>query len=232
MGYYVLSYGNKQLIEIIKQYFKGIDLNIIHKDQNSFNYENFLSSFNEIKPDALVIEDALLDNNSSLMCLLSLLNVKLGNNIFIADHLASKNNQFVLFKNFTNDFTSKDIEVLKPKMSPSKLHDLIEEKLDSFYFNRCHLRYHYLCSAIEICYEHNGFIKNLTDEIYEEIASIYNSTTSKIERNIRTAINFATKQKAYKIDNPMRIQRVTNRNVIIYIANLIKRDSQKALNAS
>ncbi|MBO4569666.1 MAG: hypothetical protein J5689_00410, partial [Clostridia bacterium] len=66
MGFYVLSYGNKQQVEIIKQNFKGIDLNIIHKDQNSFNYENFLTTFNEVKPDALVIDDSLLDNNGSL----------------------------------------------------------------------------------------------------------------------------------------------------------------------
>ncbi len=234
MGFNVLSYGNKQLIEIIRQNFKGIDLNIVHKDQNSFNYENFLQTFNEIKPDVLVIEDSLLDNNSSLTCLFSLLNVKLNNNIFVADYLASSNNQLRLFKDAVNSLEIKK-EVCAPlqtKLSPTKLHDLIEEKLDSFCFNRCHLGYHYLCSAIEICYEHNVFIKNLTNEIYEEIASIYNSTTSKIERNIRTAINFATRQKSYRKDNPMKIQRITNRNVIFYIANLIKHDLQTALNAS
>ena len=235
MGFYVLSYGNKQQVEIIKQNFKGIDLNIIHKDQSSFNYENFLTTFNEVKPDALVIDDSLLDNNGSLTCLLSLLNVKLNNNIFIADYMAGSNNQLKLFKDvISNSAKTQGFDNLskQEKLSPTKLHNLIEEKLDSFCFNRCHLGYHYLCSAIEICYEHNVFIKNLTNEIYEEIASIYNSTTSKIERNIRTAINYATSQKAYKRDNPMKIQKITNRNVIFYIANLIKRGYQTALNAS
>ncbi len=92
-------------------------------------------------------------------------------------------------------------------------------------FSASYLGYHYLAKAIEICYERNGFIKNLTTEIYSVVAKTFNTNYKNVERNIRHAIKCAvniskdTHSKNYEYTK--RLTTCTNRKLIFSFANSI-----------
>ena len=54
--------------------------------------------------------------------------------------------------------------------------------------------YEYLIQAISMVYENPQYIRGVTKVVYPEIAKIYNSTPSKVERAIRHAIEVSMKR--------------------------------------
>jgi len=54
--------------------------------------------------------------------------------------------------------------------------------------------FHYLRTAIMSSYENKMFLKNITTKLYPEIASKYNTTKSRVERDIRHALTSAWKK--------------------------------------
>ena len=71
----------------------------------------------------------------------------------------------------------------------------LEERVTSIMRGICipaHIKgYHYLRTAIIMAYNDPGYIKQVTKKLYPEIAKKYNTTSSRVERAIRHAIEVA-----------------------------------------
>lgn len=66
--------------------------------------------------------------------------------------------------------------------------------------------FHYLRTAIISSYENKMFLKNITTKLYPEIAVQYNTTQSRVERDIRHALT-----SAWKNGNPEALNQILGR---------------------
>lgn len=90
-----------------------------------------------------------------------------------------------------------------------RLEQKISEKLTSLNIMPNLQGFDYLKTAILLCYENKSYIHGITKTLYPELAKIYNSTPSKIERSIRHAIS--------KFEHP-----ITNSAFIALIAEQLR----------
>jgi two-component system response regulator (stage 0 sporulation protein A) len=99
-----------------------------------------------------------------------------------------------------------------------------------------HLRgYHYLREAIVLSTQNMDYVCNATKMLYPMVAKQFKTTTQKVERSIRNAIevswlrgNPATLKRLFGCTNPVANRRPTNTEYVARIADKVRLD-MKAL---
>lgn len=89
-----------------------------------------------------------------------------------------------------NDYKdhTKDIEVLLEMPNQKNLQTSITKTLHELGIPSNIKGYQYLKEGIDILYHHPSFIEGVTKELYPTIAKKYHSTTARVERDMRHAI--------------------------------------------
>ncbi len=91
------------------------------------------------------------------------------------------------------------------------------------------LGYEYLRTAIELCIEDSTLIHKVTKELYPQVAKLYQTTSSRVERAIRHAIEIS--QQNARIDEMNKyfissLNHVTNSEYIAAIVDAFKLDME------
>ena len=237
---------NKELLEEIELYFKEKDIEIITAQDGKQGIE----LINKNKDIDLILLDLVMPNIDGIE-LLKYLNK---NNISIKTIIisATKSQQIIqkvtelgaiyyLLKPIKLEYLEEIINELLNKQKNRKI-DLYTNNLLLSITNILHelgvpshiKGYQYVREAISIVYDKPELIREVTKKIYPQIANKYNTTTSRVERSIRHAIeiswnraNYDYMEEIFGYSIDINKDKPTNSEYILTIADKIRLDYNK-----
>lgn len=247
---------NKQLVEMVKEYFKKIsDIKIVMEAKDG---NEGITLIDKKKEDYdIVLLDLVMPNKDGI----SVLEYMNNNNI---------NKKVIVLTSYNNQETIRKISELGASyfiLKPFELMDLEEkirkvkkdlsgnrESLDLFHNNLqisitktlhelgvpSHIKgYQYIREGITIVYNRPEIIGGITKELYPEIAKKYNSTLSRVERAIRHAIEVSWNRGNWELmedifGHSVDIDKAkpTNSEFIVTIADKLRLEYNKPLIAN
>lgn len=194
---------------------------------------DLLNSAIEHKPDVIIIDTEMNDNNYYLNAVIKTIYNNFNKNIVVITKKADEcyKDYYMVNALYWKIGVARILNKMSKRLYNARnsyainISNVIAKALEENNFSSSHLGYHYLAKAIELCYERNGFVKNLTTEIYSKVADYYDTNYKNVERNIRHAIKCAINQ--HKISNikegdiVRKLTSCSNRKVIASFANSI-----------
>lgn len=244
---------NKELIKLIKEYFKetsSIDIVLTAKDgvEGIEKIKNNIDKFN------LILLDLIMPNKDGLEVLKYIKDEKIDKRVIV---LTSYNAQdmirkvaelgadYFILKPFELDsLQEKIIEVSNNCSLTSESINLYNNSLQISITKALHelgvpshiKGYQYIREGVTLVYHNPKIVGGITKELYPEIAKKYHSTTSRVERAIRHAIeiswnranwDFMEELFGYSVD--IDRAKPTNSEFIVTIADKLRLDFTKPL---
>ena len=244
---------NKELIKLIKEYFKetsSIDIVLTAKDgvEGIEKIKNNIDKFN------LILLDLIMPNKDGLEVLKYIKDEKIDKRVIV---LTSYNAQdmirkvaelgadYFILKPFELDsLQEKIIEVSNNCSLTSETINLYNNSLQISITKALHelgvpshiKGYQYIREGVTLVYHNPKIVGGITKELYPEIAKKYHSTTSRVERAIRHAIeiswnranwDFMEELFGYSVD--IDRAKPTNSEFIVTIADKLRLDFTKPL---
>ena len=244
---------NKELIKLIKEYFKetsSIDIVLTAKDgvEGIEKIKNNIDKFN------LILLDLIMPNKDGLEVLKYIKDEKIDKRVIV---LTSYNAQdmirkvaelgadYFILKPFELDsLQEKIIEVSNNCSLTSETINLYNNSLQISITKALHelgvpshiKGYQYIREGVTLVYHNPKIVGGITKELYPEIAKKYHSTTWRVERAIRHAIeiswnranwDFMEELFGYSVD--IDRAKPTNSEFIVTIADKLRLDFTKPL---
>ena len=244
---------NKELIKLIKEYFKetsSIDIVLTAKDgvEGIEKIKNNIDKFN------LILLDLIMPNKDGLEVLKYIKDEKIDKRVIV---LTSYNAQdmirkvaelgadYFILKPFELDsLQEKIIEVSNNCSLTSESINLYNNSLQISITKALHelgvpshiKGYQYIREGVTLVYHNPKIVGGITKELYPEIAKKYHSTTSRVERAIRHAIEISWNRAnwdfmedlfGYSVD--IDRAKPTNSEFIVTIADKLRLDFTKPL---
>lgn len=244
---------NKNLVEMVKEYFKkisNIDVSLVAKDGN----EGIRLIDKKTNEFDIILLDLVMPNKDGLTVLEHINNNKIDKKVIV---LTSYNTQDMIRKVSelgASYFVLKPFELsdLESKINlVSKVINSRSESLDLFHNNLqisitktlhelgvpSHIKgYQYIREGITLVYKRPEIIGGITKELYPEIAKKYNSTVSRVERAIRHAIevswnrgNWDLMEEIFGHSVDIDKAKPTNSEFIVTIADKLRLEFSKPL---
>lgn len=194
---------------------------------------DLLNAVIEHKPDVIIVDIEMNESNYFLNAIIKTIYNNFNKNIVVITQKADEIYKDYHMVNvlYWKIGVARILNKMSKRLYNSKnsyalnISNVIAKALEDNNFSSSHLGYHYLAKAIELCYERNGFVKNLTTEIYSKVASYYDTNYKNVERNIRHAIKCAINQNRISNikegDIVKKLTNCSNRKVIASFANSI-----------
>ncbi len=244
---------NKELIRLMKEYFKetsSIDIVLTAKD----GVEGIEKIKNNIDKYNLILLDLIMPNKDGLEVLKYIKKEKIDKRVIV---LTSYNTQdmirkvaelgadYYILKPFELDsLQEKIIEVSNNCSLTSESINLYNNGLQISITKALHelgvpshiKGYQYIREGVTLVYHNPKIVGGITKELYPEIAKKYHSTTSRVERAIRHAIeiswnranwDFMEELFGYSVD--IDRAKPTNSEFIVTIADKLRLDFNKPL---
>ena len=244
---------NKELIELLKEYFgeqSGADIVLTAKDgkEGIEKIKNNLDKFNMILLDLIMpnkdgvevlkyIKEEGIDKKVIVLTSYNAQNMirnvaELGADYFILKpfELDSLYEKIIEISN-NNGLSSQNIDLYNNNLQVSITKALHELGVPS------HIKgYQYIREGVTLVYNNPKIIGGITKELYPEIAKKYHSTTSRVERAIRHAIEISWNRAnwdfmedlfGYSVD--IDKAKPTNSEFIVTIADKLRLDFNKPL---
>ncbi len=206
---------NRSLIEMAKEYFSShavIDI-ILEAHDGREGLQTILEHEGEYD---LVLLDLVMPSKDGLYILDELTRLKKMQNVIVVSGLGKEETlrkvsaygvKYYILKPFDfEDLESRILEsmsVVENKKSvnlnAANLHLLITKTLHSLGIPSHIKGYQYIRESIYLMYENPGLIGGITKELYPEIAIKYETTSSKVERAIRHAIEVSWNRGDYDL---------------------------------
>lgn len=196
--------------EEVKQYFsKSSSINVVKVCNNKDEAMNSLT----MDYDVLLI-NVLLANMDSLTILAKLKELNLNRKVIATSEYIStemmnnlsvyKPNYFIK-KPYNNETLEKVVKSLSQSegssslLGDSELRVAITDMLHSLGIPSHIKGYSYIRDGIEMMYKDSSLIGSITKELYPSIASLYQTTSSRVERAIRHAIEVSWMRGDYNL---------------------------------
>lgn len=231
-------------LEVVKQYFSNSSsINVVKTCNNS---KDALEALND-NFDVLVI-NMLLSGMDSMMILSKMKEMKLDKLVVATSEYISsdmmnnlsiyKPNYFIK-KPYTNDTLEKVISSISKREEQTQLladKDLkvaITDMLHSLGIPSHIKGYSYIRDGIAMMYKDESLIGSITKELYPSIANLYHTTSSRVERAIRHAIEVSWMRGDYNLmeelfGNSVDYDRAkpTNSEFIVTVADRLKLENK------
>lgn len=231
-------------LEAVKQYFSNSSsINVVKTCNNS---KDALEALND-NFDVLVI-NMLLSGMDSMMILAKMKEMKLDKLVVATSEYISsdmmnnlsiyKPNYFIK-KPYTNDTLEKVISSISKREEQTQLladKDLkvaITDMLHSLGIPSHIKGYSYIRDGIAMMYKDESLIGSITKELYPSIANLYHTTSSRVERAIRHAIEVSWMRGDYNLmeelfGNSVDYDRAkpTNSEFIVTVADRLKLENK------
>ncbi len=231
-------------LEAVKQYFSNSSsINVVKTCNNS---KDALEALND-NFDVLVI-NMLLSGMDSMMILSKMKEMKLDKLVVATSEYISsdmmnnlsiyKPNYFIK-KPYTNDTLEKVISSISKREEQTQLladKDLkvaITDMLHSLGIPSHIKGYSYIRDGIAMMYKDESLIGSITKELYPSIANLYHTTSSRVERAIRHAIEVSWMRGDYNLmeelfGNSVDYDRAkpTNSEFIVTVADRLKLENK------
>lgn len=247
---------NINLIEMIRDYFKNsqnivvtleaVDglqgINLIENNQD--DYDIVLLDLVMPKKDGIAVLNYMQEHgiNKKVIVLTSY------NSQDIIRQIAELGASYIMLKPFElSDLELKIKDVAKDKTSSGVSLDLFQNSLQVSITKTLHelgvpshiKGYQYLREGITIVYLHPEIVGGITKELYPMIAEKYNSTTSRVERSIRHAIevswnrgNWELMEEIFGHSVDIDKAKPTNSEFIVTIADRLRLEFSKPLTSN
>ena len=244
---------NKELIELLKEYFKeqsGADIVLTAKDgkEGIEKIKNNLDKFN------MIVLDLIMPNMDGIEVLKYIKEEKIDKKIIVLTsynaqdmirNVAELGANYLMLKPFELDsLYEKIIEISNNYGLSSQNIDLYNNNLQISITKALHelgvpshiKGYQYIREGVTLVYNNPKIIGGITKELYPEIAKKYHSTTSRVERAIIHAIEISWNRAnwdfmedlfGYSVD--IDKAKPTNSEFIVTIADKLRLDFNKPL---
>ncbi len=242
---------NKAMVEMLKEYFSSNKQ--IEVVETAYDGE---VAWNKIKEKHDEIDAVLLDlimpHKDGIYVLEKIKEEKLSVNVIV---VTSYNEQetirniseygvkyFVLKPFDLTELEKRIMDVTNPKKKDNKILDLHENNVQQFITKILHnlgipshiKGYSYIRDAISLVYNNPSLIGGITKELYPEIAKIYNTSVTRVERAIRHAIEVSWNRSDWDLmkeifGNSVDIDKAkpTNSEYIVTIADKLRLEMLK-----
>lgn len=244
---------NKELIRLMKEYFKetsSIDIVLTAKD----GVEGIEKIKNNIDKYNLILLDLIMPNKDGLEVLKYIKDEKIDKRVIVLTsynaqdmirNVAELGADYFILKPFELDsLQEKIIEVSNNCSLTSESINLYNNSLQISITKALHelgvpshiKGYQYIREGVTLVYHNPKIVGGITKELYPEIAKKYHSTTSRVERAIRHAIeiswnranwDFMEELFGYSVD--IDRAKPTNSEFIVTIADKLRLDFNKPL---
>ena len=217
---------NKELIELLKEYFgeqSGADIVLTAKDgkEGIEKIKNNLDKFN------MILLDLIMPNKDGVEVLKYIKEEGIDKKVIVLTSYNAQN----MIRNVAE--LGADYFILKPFELDSLYEKIIEISNNNGLSSQ---NIEYIREGVTLVYNNPKIIGGITKELYPEIAKKYHSTTSRVERAIRHAIEVSWNRGNWDLmeeifGNSVDIDRAkpTNSEFIVTIADKLRLDFNKPL---
>jgi two-component system, response regulator, stage 0 sporulation protein A len=196
--------SSEEVTSSIKKYFEGNELiSVVSCVSNGVDALNYLTNCKEDYD--MVVMDLLLPQMDGMTVLENIHNRKLNKKVIVLSNykedytikkLVSLGVKYYILKPFSLDSLEKRIVDLNQEYdSVSDAYQNVEVKISEMLHNLgvpSHIRgYQYIRDGIVLIYSNDKYVNFITKEIYPNIAKKYDTTSSRVERAIRHAIEIS-----------------------------------------
>lgn len=240
---------NIKLIDMVKEYFKGSDINISLEAHDGEEGINIIT--NKQNDFDLIILDLVMPNKDGMYVLKEMKNRGINKKVIVATsynaaevirEVSEYGVNYYVLKPFDLDNLKSRIYDIMNKKSVDKNIDFYSSNLQVSITKILHelgipshiKGYQYIREAIGIIFDKPEVIGGITKELYPELASKYNTTVSRVERAIRHAIevswnrgnlDFMEEIFGYSVD--IDKAKPTNSEFMVTIADKLRLDFHK-----
>ncbi len=240
---------NIKLIDMVKEYFKGSDINIcLEAHDGGEGIDIITNKQNEFD---LIILDLVMPHKDGMHVLKEMKNRGINKKVIVATsynaaevirEVSEYGVNYYVLKPFDLDNLKSRIYDIMNKKSVDKNIDFYNSNLQVSITKILHelgipshiKGYQYIREAIGIIFDKPEVIGGITKELYPELASKYNTTVSRVERAIRHAIevswnrgnlDFMEEIFGYSVD--IDKAKPTNSEFMVTIADKLRLDFHK-----
>ena len=240
---------NIKLIDMVKEYFKGSDINICLEAHDGGEGIDIIT--NKQKEFDLIILDLVMPHKDGMHVLKEMKNRGINKKVIVATsynaaevirEVSEYGVNYYVLKPFDLDNLKSRIYDIMNKKSVDKNIDFYNSNLQVSITKILHelgipshiKGYQYIREAIGIIFDKPEVIGGITKELYPELASKYNTTVSRVERAIRHAIevswnrgnlDFMEEIFGYSVD--IDKAKPTNSEFMVTIADKLRLDFHK-----
>ena len=205
---------DQNIIKMVKKYFSShavIDVVLSCNDGNDA-YKMILENQNSYD---LIIMDLIMPNKDGLTILEDLQDKKLNKKIMVLtsyskDSTIKKVSKYNVNYYMLKPFSVEDLEKRIIDIYENDEENIVDEKDNALQLSitkilhslgiPSHIRgYQYIRDSIHMMYKEPGLIGGITKELYPEIALKYDTTSSRVERAIRHAIEISWNRGDYDL---------------------------------
>jgi len=237
---------NESLVSMIEEFFsKDSKIDLVFKAYNGLDGIKLIEE-NENKFDLLLL-DLIMPNKDGLYVLEELKKKKINKKVIVETSYNTPDairevssygvNYFLLKPYDLNDLHKRILNVCEENESNIRENHLqvtISKILHELGIPSHIKGYQYIREAIEIIYERPGVIGGITKELYPELAYKFDTTTSRVERAIRHAIEVSWNRGSWDLmeelfGNSIDYDKAkpTNSEFIVTVADKLKLDTIK-----
>lgn len=241
---------NEEIIKATKEYFSShavIDV-VLSSIDGKKGFDMILHNQSEYD---LIIMDLIMPHKDGLSILEDLKNNNINKKVIVltsynTDSTIRKVSEYNVSYYMLKPFDIKDLEnrildVFDSKINPKISSDRLEKNIDISISKMLHSLgvpshikgYQYIRDGIHMMYKQPNLIGGITKELYPEIASRYDTTSSRVERAIRHAIEISWNRGDYDLMEDIFGHSVdydrakpTNSEFIATIADKLRLDDQ------
>ncbi len=195
---------NEALVNMIKEYFeKKTNIKIVLSAYDGLEGISLIETKQDLYD--VILLDLIMPNKDGLYVLEKMRELKINKPVIVAtsynstdaiNEVASYGVNYFILKPFDLPDLEKRIMSFKNKENKGRTIDLLQTNLNTTVTRMLHdlgipshiKGYNYIREGICMVYENPNMIGGITKELYPALASRFNTTTSRIERAIRHAI--------------------------------------------
>ena len=241
---------NKNLIEMVKEYFKSNDkIKIIYE---AYDGEEGIKKLEENKDNIdLIILDLIMPNKDGIYVLNEMKKRAINKKVIVATsynaaevirEVSEYGVSYYVLKPFDLSILEKRIKDITNKKEESDDIDFYNSNLQVSITKMLHelgipshiKGYQYIREAVSIIFEKPEIIGGITKELYPELAAKFNTTVSRVERAIRHAIevswnrgNIDFMEELFGFSVDIDKAKPTNSEFMVTIADKLRLDFHK-----
>lgn len=243
---------NKGLVNVIKEYFK--DNSNIEVKYEAYDGGDAVDIIEKNEKDIdMVLLDIIMPHKDGIYVLEELKNRNINKRVIvetsydsedIVHMVGSLGASYFISKPYDLEDLEKRINLLKNMAIPDtgKIVSFVDNGLQTTITKMLHelgipshiKGYMYIREGITLLYEQPKYIGNITKELYPELARRYNTTTARIERAMRHAIEVGWIRSDWKMTEDLFGQSVdfdktkpTNSEFLVTLADKLRLDNNK-----
>ena len=249
----LLVVDNDSMIKALSNYFKDSNIEVSYK---AFDGEEALDIIEKHNDIDMILLDLILPNKDGLYVLEKLKEKNIDKRIIVCSTFLTSDMiymagmlgaSYIMSKPYDMNILTNRINTLieLPVQDTKKIVEFVDEEKETTITKVLHelgipshiKGYQYIKEGIKMIYDDNNLIGNITKKVYPNLADKYDTTSSRVERAIRHAIEVGWSRSNWKLTENLFGQSVdfdkakpTNSEFLVTLADWLRFDIKLGVN--